>query len=165
MATSRRPRTVLYRRKREGKTDYNKRLKLLTSQKPRLLVRLTNNRVIGQVVVFSPLGDQVQEAVSSTLLKKYGWNSSMKNVPSAYLTGFILGKKAVKKGIKEAVLDTGFRKPLRNGKIYAFLKGAVDAGLIVPHGGKDIFPKQEVIEGQHLKNNVKDLIATIKKMN
>ncbi|HLC81226.1 MAG TPA: 50S ribosomal protein L18, partial [Candidatus Nanoarchaeia archaeon] len=43
------PRTVLYRRRRELKTDYHKRLKLLSSSKPRLVVRFTNRKIISQV--------------------------------------------------------------------------------------------------------------------
>ena len=53
MATKK-PKTVAYRRKREGKTNYKKRLSLLLSQKNRVVVRFTQTQIIGQVVSFEP---------------------------------------------------------------------------------------------------------------
>lgn len=45
---------VPFRRRREGKTNYHKRLKLLKSKKPRLVVRKTLNHHIAQIVVYDP---------------------------------------------------------------------------------------------------------------
>ncbi|MEK6899538.1 MAG: 50S ribosomal protein L18 [Nanoarchaeota archaeon] len=136
MATQK-PRTVLYRRKRELKTRYSKRLKLLLSGKKRVVVRLTNTRVIAQLVEFTPKGDKVLLGVDSSALKQFGWTYSAKSIPAAYLTGLSLGVKAKEKKInEEVVLDTGLRSPLHKGRTYAFLKGAVDAGLKVPHENK-----------------------------
>jgi len=147
------PRTIMYRRKREGKTDFNKRLSLLLSHKPRLVVRFTNKKVIGQLVTFLEKGDKVAVGIDSSSIKKAGWNSSLKNIPATYLTGFILGKKAVKAGHKEAILDAGLRAPLRKGRIYAFLKGVVDGGLKVPYSEENIFPDETRLSGQHLKSD------------
>ena len=80
MAT-RKPRTILYRRKREGKTNYAKRLKLLISGKPRLVVRITNTKIIGQVVEFTGAGDKILAGADSYSLKKLGWKTGLKNVP------------------------------------------------------------------------------------
>ncbi len=156
------PKTVLYRRKRELRTDYNKRLKLLASRKPRLAIRFTGHKIIGQIIEFSAKGDLVKAGVSSDLLSKKGWKASPKNVPAAYLTGFWLAKKAVHAGITEAILDTGLKTPERKGKIYAFLKGAIDGGLLIPQGEEDIFPSLEVILGQHLKTTVKEHFSKVK---
>src|SRR3989338_1980036 len=145
------PRTVAYRRKREQSTDYPKRLKSLLSGKLRLVVRFTNQRIIGQLVQFTPLGDKVVSAVDSFALKQHGWKYSCKNIPATYLTGLLLGKKAKTKGFSEAILDTGLRYPMKKGKMYAFLKGVVDAGLNVPHSGKDIFPDDSRIQGKHIQ--------------
>jgi large subunit ribosomal protein L18 len=41
---------VPWRRRREGKTNYYKRLKLIRSGKPRLVVRRTNKYIIAQIV-------------------------------------------------------------------------------------------------------------------
>lgn len=151
MATQK-PRTVFYRRKREHKTSYAKRLKLLQSGKKRLVVRLTNSKIIAQVVEFTPAGDKVLVGVDSFALRKYGWNYSCKNFSAAYLTGLLLGTKMKEKKYKETVvLDTGFKSPLHKGKTYAFLKGAVDAGVSVPHSGKDLFPDEKKIQGMHVQ--------------
>ena len=161
MATKK-PKTVLYRRKREGKTNYAKRLKLLISGKPRLVGRVTNTRVIGQVVEFTGTGDKILAGADSYSLKKLGWKTGLKNVPASYLTGLLLGKKAVKNGCTEAIFDTGFRASFGQGRISAFLKGVVDAGLQVPFGSEEIFPSQERLNGQHLKEDLKSEVETIK---
>lgn len=149
---SKKPKTILYRRKREGKTNYPKRLKLLLSAKPRLVVRLTNQKIIAQVVSFDGKGDHILAAVDSSSLKKHGWNYSCKNIPAAYLTGLLLGKVALEKGCREAVLDTGFRSSFGKGRLTAFLKGTLDAGMTIPHGKKEIFPDEERIGGKHVQD-------------
>lgn len=149
---SRKPKTVLYRRKREKRTNYHKRLKQLLSRKPRVVVRLTNSKIIAQIVEYAPQGDRILAALDSSLLKKRGWKFSCKNIPAAYLTGYLLGKEASGK-CQEAVLDTGFNRGQKKGRIYAFLKGLLDAGMNIPHGGEDIFPDEERIRGKHLKTD------------
>lgn len=144
------PRTVPYRRKREQRTNYKKRLHLLLSRKPRIVVRLTNTRVIAQLVTFTPLGDHVQVGLDSTALRKEGWTFACDNYPAAYLTGIHFGKKVLAAGVQEAILDTGLQTPLRKGKIYAFLKGVLDAGVIVPVGNKEIFPSEDMLQGKHI---------------
>jgi large subunit ribosomal protein L18 len=145
---TKKPKTILFRRKRECKTDYNKRLKLLLSQKPRLVVRFTNQKIIAQIIKFSSNGDKILAATDSSILKKYGWTYSTKNLPAAYLTGLIIAKLAQSKDCTECILDTGFKQAIKKGKVYAFLKGAVDAGLNVPYGNEDIFPTEEAINGK-----------------
>lgn len=146
-----RPKTVQYRRKRSLRTNYTKRLNLLLSGKPRLVVRLTNTQVIAQLVKFAPQGDQVVVAVADKHLRQLGWNYSCKNLPASYLTGFLIGKKAMKKNIKEGILDTGNLTPLHKGRFYAFLKGVLDAGFQVPYDKeKGIFPSEERISGKHI---------------
>ena len=151
MATKK-PKTVPYRRKRERKTDYNKRLKILLSRKPRLVVRITNKKIISQLAEFSQNGDRLLVSVDSYALKKLGWKYSCKNMPAAYLTGLMIGKKALDKGINEAILDTGLLSPLKKSKTFAFLKGVIDSGLNIPHGGEDIFPGEERISGKHIQD-------------
>ncbi|MEM4756409.1 MAG: hypothetical protein QW594_04745, partial [Candidatus Woesearchaeota archaeon] len=53
------PKIVAFRRRRSGKTNYTKRLGLLKSGKPRLVVRKTNTAFIVQLVKHQPNGDQV----------------------------------------------------------------------------------------------------------
>jgi len=151
---------VQLRRKREGKTNYPKRLRLLQSRKPRLVIRPTLTKIIVQIVIYQPDGDKVVVACDSTSLKKLGWNVPSGNIPAAYLTGLLAGKKAKKAGLSEAVLDTGLYTPIKGSRIYAALRGVVDAGISVPHD-KDILPSQERLFGKHITSE--DITLVVKK--
>jgi large subunit ribosomal protein L18 len=146
MATGSRYR-VAPRRRREQKTDYKKRLKLLLSRKPRLVIRSTSRHVIVQLVEHDPKGDKVIASAHSNELKNYGWKGSTSNTSAAYLTGLICGIKAKKKGTKEAVLDIGLS--LGSSKIFAALKGVLVSGLQVPHS-EEILPDEKRIKGEHV---------------
>lgn len=150
--TSKKPRTVLFRRRREQKTNYQSRLKLLKSNRPRLVVRFTNKRIIAAIIKFEMKGDKILLGKDSTALDKFGWGFSQKSYPAAYLLGLLIGKEALKKGITEAILDTGFDTPLPKGRTYALLKGVLDGGLQVPHSPENIFPSEERISGKHIAN-------------
>jgi len=147
-------RTVPYRRKRENKTNYKKRLGLLKSKKLRLVVRMFNKNITAQLIEYSPDGDKVvMFSNSKELEKKYGWKLSRSNMSAAYLVGLIIGKKA--KG-REAILDTGLYNIMSGSKMYAALKGAVDGGLKIPCE-KEIFPKEDKIQGKHVADYAKVL--------
>lgn len=148
---------VPYRRKREQKTYYPKRIAFLTSGLPRVVVRFTNQKIIAQVTVYKSPGDKVLVAVDSSALRAQGWPYSFKNFPAAYLTGLLLGRKAVAQQCPKAILDTGFKVSLKKGKTYAFLKGLLDGGLDVPHGDPEIFPDVERISGTHIQNYAQQL--------
>ena len=60
--------------------------------------------------------------------------------------------------VEYAILDIGLRSPIKGSKIFAALKGAVDAGLEVPHGDF-IFPEDERIRGEHVANYAESLDA------
>ena len=154
MATKK-PKTILYRRRRENKTDYSKRLKLLLSKKPRLVVRLTNKKIIAQLVEFSSQGDKVLVALDSSALKKQGWSHSLNNLPAAHLTGLLIGKRMLEKNILEAILDSGIKSVTKKGVLTSFLKGVIDAGVNIPYGSDDIFPSEDRLTGKHIQNNDK----------
>jgi large subunit ribosomal protein L18 len=154
---SKKPKSILYRRKREKRTNYTKRLHLLLSRKSRLVVRVSNQHIIAQISDFTAKGDKVLVAYDSHTLKKIGWDYSKKNLPAAYLSGYALAKKAVAANIKEAILDTGLTSPLPKTKLYAFLKGALDGGLEIPHGSDKIYPTQDRIQGKHIQNYAEQL--------
>ncbi|AGK60145.1 LSU ribosomal protein L18P [Archaeoglobus sulfaticallidus PM70-1] len=141
---------VPLRRRREGKTNYRKRLKLLLSRKPRLVVRITNKMVIAQIIEYSPEGDRVIAHADSYELQKLGWKGDANNTPAAYLTGLLIGKKAQKAGVSEAVLDIGLKTPTRGSRVFAVLRGAVESGLEVPHS-EEVFPDDSRIRGEHIK--------------
>lgn len=122
---------------------------MLLSKKPRLTVRISNTRISAQIIEFDPKGDVVKCGVDSSGLSKLGWKYSLKNYPAAYLTGIMLAKKAIEKGVSgDIILDTGFALPMKKGKFYALLKGAVDAGLTVKFGNESIFPEEDKISGK-----------------
>lgn len=138
-----------FRRRREGATDYRKRLHLLQGRTTRLVVRRSSRTTTVQFVDFDPKGDRVKAAATSQDLASAGWDLSGVATPAAYLTGFLAGQRAKKAGIEEAVLDIGLFNPTRGGRVFAALKGVVDAGVRVPYD-KAILPDQKRIEGEHL---------------
>ncbi len=140
-----------FRRKRTGKTDYRTRLALLSSHRPRLIVRKTLANCIAQIAEYDEKGDKIIVGANSTELKKYGWKGSMDNISAAYLTGLLVGVKAKAKGIKTAVPDIGFQTSKKGARIYAAIKGTSDAGIIVPHS-MEIMPSQDRIEGKHIEH-------------
>lgn len=146
---------VAFRRRREGKTDYRARLRLVESGKPRMVVRITNNQIITQIVNFTPYGDKTLVSAHSNELRKIGWLGSSKNTSAAYLVGFLCGKKALKK-INEAVLDIGLKSSKKGARVFAALKGAVDAGLHISHDDL-ILPGDERIKGEHIAAYAKSL--------
>jgi len=147
---------VAFKRRREGKTDYGARLNLIEVDKSRLVVRITNNHVITQIINVAPEGDETLISAHSRELKNMGWLGNTKNITAAYLTGYLCGKKALKEGITNAVLDIGLKSPIKGSKIFAALKGAVDAGLEIPHNDV-ILPEDSRIQGEHIVEYAKTL--------
>ncbi len=146
-------RTIPLRRKREDKTNYKKRIKLLIGEKPRLVIRKSLKNLLMQIVEYEQKGDKV--IVSShtrELMKKYGWKYTGGNLPSAYLTGLLIGKKALAKKCKEAIVDLGMQSPMKGTRLYAAIKGAIDAGMHIPHSVEK-FPPLERIRGEHIAKN------------
>ncbi len=138
---------VGYRRKRGGKTNYKNRLDLLKSGKSRLVIRISNRYILAQIVDYDQDGDKVILTTRSDELKKFNWKCSMKNTPAAYLTGLLCGYKSKEKKINSAIVDVGLQPSTKGSRLYAVVKGAVDAGLQIPVN-KEIFPSDERIKGQ-----------------
>jgi len=149
MATGPRYR-VPFRRRRTGKTNYRLRRALVLSRVPRLVVRVTQKHTIIQVIEAEAIGDKVLvSAHSSELARTYGWLSNGGNIPSAYLTGLLCGFKAMANGVDKAFLDIGLHIPSKGTRVFAAMKGAVDAGVEVPHS-EDILPDESRISGKHI---------------
>lgn len=147
---------VTFRRRREGRTDYHLRKKLISSRKLRLVVRKTNKHINLQLVEAKIEGDRVLEHAGTTELKSYGWKGGTGNLPAAYLAGFLLGKRAVGKGLKFAILDLNGYVITKENRLLAALKGAIDAGLEIPHD-KEVLPKEERISGSHITKHAEQL--------
>jgi large subunit ribosomal protein L18 len=101
-------------------------------------------------------GDTTLSTAHSRELKKYQWNAGTSNLPSAYLTGFLAGKKAQKAKISTAILDIGLTPPVYGSRVFAALKGLVDSGLEIPHS-ENVFPPEDRLSGEHIANYAKVL--------
>jgi large subunit ribosomal protein L18 len=140
---------MIWRRRREGKTNYVRRKKALLSRKPLLSVFISNKNIYAQMIKPEINGDKVLVHANSVQLYKMGWPYSRKNVPAAYLIGLMLGKRAKKAGIEEAILYTGVKGFIPGSRIAAVVKGALDMGVRIPFDDEAL-PSEERIKGEHI---------------
>jgi len=96
-------RQVKPKRRRQGKTDFYARQRLVRqdknkydSKKYRLVVRRTNSKFIAQVIYATMQGDKVLCASESTELKRFGVTAGLTNYASAYCTGLLLARRLLK---------------------------------------------------------------------
>ncbi len=155
---------VAKRRRRENRTNYYKRLKMLSGNLPRVVFRKTNRYVLAQLVESNDAQDRIITGINSKELLKYGWpkekTSSLKTLPACYLIGLLFGKKI---GEKDCILDIGIIRNIKKSRIYAFLKGLVDSGVKIRYNEKaEIFPSKDRITGKHLKEDFSEFFNKIK---
>ena len=137
----------ILKRIRSEKTNYKKRKIMLMSKRDFISINVSNENTQVQIV----------KPAHSRFLIKDGWKGSRKNIPAAYLTGYFAGKKAISKGVNNAIVYSGTRKYTQ--RMAAVVKGVVDAGLEVP-SDEETFPPIERINGEHLK--IKNDIINVK---
>lgn len=147
---------IPFRRRREGKTDYAARMKLISYDKSRLVVRLSNAQAIVQIIDYAPEGDITLASAVSKELPKFGYLGSTSNLSAVYLTAYLAAKRALSVGVDSAILDIGLKSPIKGSKVFAALKGAVDAGLYIPYG-EAILPADERIRGEHISEYAESL--------
>lgn len=171
------------RRRRTGQTDFAARRVMVhqdknkyNAKKYRMVVRLTNTKVICQVVYATIIGDRTICQANSKDLQKYGIPVGLKNYAACYATGLLCARRCLKmmgmdddfKGKEEVdgeefhieeeeteaerrpfkvILDVGIRRTCVGARIWGALKGAADGGLHVPHSIKN-FPGYEPAEGK-----------------
>ncbi|TNV78656.1 hypothetical protein FGO68_gene1406 [Halteria grandinella] len=82
---------VKYRRRREGKTDYQARRRLIQqdknkyeSKKYRLVVRRTNTKIIVQIIYATIQGDRVLAQADSNELKRFGLEAGLTNYAASF---------------------------------------------------------------------------------
>lgn len=149
---------VHFRRRREGRTNFAKRLALIKSGKTRMVVRRSNKNVLVQFIEFDPKGDRTLLTVSGAhLAKKYNWPSK-RNVWTAYLAGLMAGRMAQKKGLSDFVLDMGMYVPSKGSVVFAALKGAADSGLKTPFDPQKV-PEQKLSAPPE---KLKDMFSQVK---
>lgn len=138
---------VIRRRRLEAKTDFRARIVLLESGKVRLVVRKTNRYIIGQFIESEIAQDKILFSATSKILLKKGWPKealgALKSRAAAYLTGLVLGKLAKEK-VKEAIVDIGLQRNISKSRIYALVKGVIDAGIKI-NCGEEALPNEELI--------------------
>jgi len=123
---------TMKKRRRQNKTDYLGRLKLLKSRKPRVIFRKTNKYIITQYVTSKQAQDKIILGVTSKDLIEHGWekdSGSLKSIPASYLTGYLIGKKIIKRKLETPIVDFGMTRVLHKTKVFGFLKGLIDAGV------------------------------------
>lgn len=128
------------RRRREGKTNYKHRINMIRQDqtkygmmKSRLVVRITNTRILGQVIKAHLDGDCTVAEASSFELEKYGIEFGLTNYSAAYATGLLL---ATRVGSIACCLDIGLRRSSKGARVFAFLKGVIDGGIDIPYSPK-----------------------------
>ncbi len=140
---------VPFRRRREQKTDYQQRKRLLKSGLIRATIRPSNKSILVQFIRSKIGGDQTIIEARSVELKEFGWDIATSNLPSAYLTGYLAGKKALKSNLEDAILDIGTFEALPGTRMFAALKGIADAGIEIPFNDKMV-PDETRIKGDHI---------------
>lgn len=150
----------ILRRLREEKTNYRRRRAMLMGKKDFITVKISNENMLVQIHAPELAGDKVIASAHSRFLLKNGWKGSRKSISASYLTGYFAGKKAMDKGVKDAILYSGTDSYSQ--RMAAALKGVIDAGLQIP-ANSETFPSDERINGQHLKvkNDVGKVKSTI----
>ncbi|XP_059433878.1 large ribosomal subunit protein uL18 [Corylus avellana] len=93
---------VKFKRRREGKTDYRARIRLINQDKNkyntpkyRFVVRFTNKDITAQVISASIAGDLVLAAAYSHELPRYGLEVGLTNYAAAYCTGLLLARRVL----------------------------------------------------------------------
>lgn len=156
---------TLKRRRKENKTDYLKRLKLLKSGSPRVVFRKTNRYILSQYTTSKQAQDRVEINVNSKQLLNYGWpkefSESLKTITASYLSGLLMGKKIIKKSLAAPIVDFGMIRTVNKTKVYAFLKGLKDAGLKIVCKD-EAFPSEDTIEGKYMKKDFSSFFDKIK---
>jgi len=95
---------VKFKRRREGRTDYYARKRLIIQEKNkyntpkyRMIVRISNRDITTQIAYARIEGDVIVSAAYSHELPRYGVKVGLTNYASAYATGLLLARRLLKK--------------------------------------------------------------------
>lgn len=146
--------TRTLKRIRLDKTNYRKRAAIIIGRHSFATVRVTDQNVSAQVIKAMPTGDLVIASAHSHELAKHGWKGATNNLPACYLTGLLLGKKALEKGTSKAILYIG--KEHFTTRVAACAKGIANAGVDMPISEESV-PSDERISGQHIADYANSL--------
>jgi len=141
-----------FRRRRQGKTDYYARKRLVVNAKDkydtkkyRLVVRFTNRRVITSIVYSTIKGDMTVAMADSKELTNHGIKCGLTNYAAAYATGLLLARRL----LKDKKLDATHKgQETADGKYYNIedegcernpFKAYLDVGLVRTTTGNRVF--------------------------
>ncbi len=142
-----------FRRRREGKTDYYARKRLVVndkdkydSKKYRMVVRFTNKRVLASIVYSTLKGDMTVCAADSSELKNFGnVTCGLTNYAAAYATGLLLARRLL---ADKKIDDKFVGQTKADGKLYNIsnedserrpFKAYLDVGLTRTTTGNRVF--------------------------
>jgi large subunit ribosomal protein L18 len=117
------------------------------------------------LVDYETSGDNITVSIDGKMLvNKFNWplDASRKSVPASYLSGYAMGKAAITAGHDEAILDIGLASSTPGNRVFAALKGMVDAGLDIPHSD-DVLPEDDRISGAHIGDSIAAAVESTKK--
>jgi large subunit ribosomal protein L18 len=137
------------KRIRTHKTNYRKREALLISKQNFVTIKITNQNLVAQILKPEIRGDRVKVSTHSRELRRHGWKGSLNSLPACFLVGILLGKKALEKGVKNAILYIGNKQ--FTSRVAACAKGIVHAGVYIAISSES-FPSEERLNGQHIAN-------------
>ncbi|KAH9793985.1 60S ribosomal protein L5-2 [Citrus sinensis] len=142
---------VKYKRRREGKTDYRARIRLINQDKNkyntpkyRFVVRFTNKDITAQIISASIAGDIVLASAYAHELPRYGLEVGLTNYAAAYCTGLLLARRVLKmlemdaeyEGNVEATGEDYSVEPTENRRPFRAL---LDVGLVKTTTGNRVF--------------------------
>jgi large subunit ribosomal protein L5e len=161
---------VKFRRRREGKTDYFARKRLVVQDKNkyntpkyRMIVRSSNKDICCQIAYARLEGDRILAAAYSHELPRYGVKVGLTNYAAAYCTGLLLARRVLKSlnldGVYEGNTDV-------NGEHYMVednddgpgaFRACLDVGLARTSTGAKVFGamKGAVDGGLDIPHNTK----------
>merc|ERR1719506_2581613 len=141
-----------FRRRRQGKTDYYARKRLVVndkdkydSKKYRFVVRRTNRRIITQIVYSTLDGDMTIVTADSAELKRYGVDCGLTNYASAYATGLLCARRLLKlKGLDgefagNSKIDGSYYNIAEGNDGKRPFKAFLDVGLVRTTTGNRVF--------------------------
>ncbi|KAL4193747.1 hypothetical protein AMTRI_Chr06g178420 [Amborella trichopoda] len=142
---------VKFKRRREGKTDYRARIRLINQDKNkyntpkyRFVVRFTNKDIIAQIISASIAGDLVLASSYAHELPRYGLEVGLTNYAAAYCTGLLLARRVLKQlemdseyeGNVEATGEDYSVEPAESRRPFRAL---LDVGLVKTTTGNRVF--------------------------
>ena len=156
---------TIRRRRKEFKTNYGKRVKLLKGGKPRLVFRYSNSKILVQYTTSYEAQDKVMFGFDSRKLLEFGWPKemigSLRSMSASYLMGFFIGNEIKNKKLEVPIVDFGMTRIIYKNNVFGFLKGLIDSGINI-ECKKEAFPKEDRIVGKHMKKDFSSEFEKIK---